>query len=371
VTLTIQRPDVLRAADSTVELEILVGSAGPGRDLAAAIECWQEWARRPLPDVMTARAEFGRTLARDGDLADRQAADVVERLTSAPGRQDLVSWLAEAVERLVRSVRPWFALWSHFTSWLLHWVTERRYDVVAFLCRDAVPFYALTAEEGARLGSVPELRLLHASRRTAADGRLAQHFARVLPARSAVAFVDSGCYGSLLPLVLDGAGRHCDCPRPAVLFFFSRNPLVFGYMNHLTASGHLDDQWDHRDRSQLDFAIYAGDVLESFPKGYRVVGIGPYGEPLVEPQDLVSYVAAVALLAELRAYVHGDRPQNARTVAEELYAEFLRAGHEHQEAATTLLSEPAPKSPPEQLEANPAYRAGFPPQDEFFGVVSA
>lgn len=145
-----------------------------------------------------------------------------------------------------------------------------------------------------------QLSLLHVSRATAGSRALGAHFEHVLPPDGHIAFVDSGCYGSLLPLIVQESTRR-GCGDPAVIFYSSRNPLVFGYMNYLAASAELARPHHRGARSQLDFAIYAGDVLETIPKGYRARSLDARGHAVVRPQDLVSYVLANGFLGALRA----------------------------------------------------------------------
>lgn len=142
-------------------------------------------------------------------------------------------------------------------------------------------------------------------------------------------------------------------------------------MNYLAASAELARPHHRGARSQLDFAIYAGDVLETIPKGYRARSLDARGHAVVRPQDLVSYVLARTVFWALSEHATQRPPdavegQAAVAAAERLYQVY----NDDVGAESLLLREPAPKSIPAGLTNNSAYRQGFPPQDEFFGVVS-
>lgn len=353
----------------------------PSHDIERWTDLWREWCDRPCPAARVARSEFTRTLIAENDLSPRQARDMVARIVLAKSTAGTTrEWLGALVQRFLHYVRPWFPIWRAYISWAMHWCISHGHQEICFLCRDTLPLYVL----GRRMlltGEVlsadvpPALRLLHASRKLVASPYFSIHFASTFPSLRALALVDTGCYGSLMPKLINLAGPRSSKQGLAILFFFSRNPNIFGYMNYLMAWENLDLRHSaHTSRSLFDFVIYAGDMLEAQPKAYRVERFGENGTPEARPQDLVTFVLACALLADLDKYVstpagrqcfHRDEAHRA---AIHLWTFFQRDESDPAKRDALLFTAPAPKVVPESTDYLRLH--GLPPQDEIFGSVS-
>jgi hypothetical protein len=338
---------------------------------------WTLWTGRSVPDIATARAEFTEVMARETDLSEWQIATIARRIEDdrLAGNSNVEAWIASCTSRFLASVRPWFPLWRAYASWVLQWCEANGYRTIAFLCRDALPFYAVASALTVAREDAPAMRLIHASRKTLDSPALSEHFGNVIRDESPVALLDSGCYGSLVPELLKLCDETCGSPEPAVFFFFSRNPKIFGYMNYLMG-------WEVLRRPELnlasgltpaDFVIYAGDILEALPKAYSIEALEPDGVPVVAPQDILSFVLGGSVLAALNAFALASaawgEENDAATVSQtaaDLYATFASL-ETTASGEAPLFDSPAPKDVP-AVAHKESCPAGIPPQDEFFGI---
>jgi hypothetical protein len=339
-----------------------------------SLAMWRQLTNRQVPTVDDARAEFARTLVLETDMLERQATEMALRLSPASHRlSNIVDWLSSASEHFLSLVRPWFPVWNGYVSWALNWCVSHGYREVGFLCKDSLPLYVLARRALRTAGSPTTLRLLHASRSVVRSPHFAAHFARTFSPTRAIAFIDTGCYGSILTKILDAAKDRCEDCCPAVFFFFSRNPNIFGYMNYLMAWRLLGNADNITARLLCDFAVYAGDVLEALPKGYRLAGLRNDGMPDVRPHDLISFAMAVSLLAELYTAAAGasDQPRQrdeAYEASTRLWRIFSLPDSEPEKRESFLFTSCVPKAVPEV----PLYvRLNcFLPQEEMFGTAA-
>jgi hypothetical protein len=162
---------------------------------------------------------------------------------------------------------------------------------------------------------------------------------------------------------------------PAVLFFFSRNPMIFGYMNYLMAFETLSATRPPAAHSPADFTIYAGDVLESLPKSYIVLALTGHAIPDVAPTDVLSFMLSSELVRELCAFAVSSPPstrraqEEARHAALERYRCFTSAPDSEAPARSQFFDDPAPKAPTTADPTGPLPPEGLAPQAEFFGIV--
>jgi hypothetical protein len=345
-------------------------------DIPRWLKIWTEKTGRQIPSDYAARAEYFETLSREGDLSADQQAEIFRRLFPWEPGAGLNAALQAAVTRFLAAMRPWFPLWHAYVDWTMQWCAHRGYSDIAFLCRDAVPFYIVSKELRPRIprgGRPITTSLVHASRRLAQTPNFEAHILRAVPKDRNIAILDTGCYGSLIPQLLETikSRPHGDCP-PAVFFYFSRNPQIFGYVNYLAAWESLHGLHGPDELTSLgDFVVRAGDIVEALPKPYVVESLREDGTPRVCLQDLVSFVLGAALISALRAHVRTHkRPVHRRDDAlRTLQMLWTTCRQEHDKAgAFTLFSSTAPKSPPR----SDAYRhlRGLPPQDCLFGSSS-
>jgi hypothetical protein len=344
-------------------------------DIPRWLKLWTDRTGRQLPSEYAARAEYFETLSGEGDLAADQQAEIFRQLFPKDPGSGLTQALEAAVTRFLGATRPWFPLWHAYVDWTLQWCAHRGYSNIAFLCRDAVPFYVISKELRPRVArGRPRVTtsLVHASRRLAATPNFERHVLRAVP-KEHVAIVDTGCYGSLIPQLIEIVKSRSLFERPpAVFFYFSRNPQIFGYVNYLAAWESLHGRHGPNELTSLsDFIVRAGDVVEALPKPYFVEELRDDGTPRVCLQDLVSFVLGAALISSLRAHVRAHKKPGAdrddalhtlQTLWKTCRSENDRAG------SCALFSSTAPKS----LPASDAYRHlwGLPPQDCLFGSAS-
>ncbi|RSN17239.1 hypothetical protein DMC63_21545 [Streptomyces sp. WAC 05977] len=350
----------------------------PGPDAASASAAWagigEHWIARwcaitgsPAPAMDDAIREFIQTMRGEGDLSEVQLAQVCHAID--PGRgHPLADGAGSAIERFLWRVRPWLPLWVSFAHWVVRWCVHRRRRHVLFLARDMLTTYLTARRLDLKLSTGLDIRLAHASR--ADHGALAD----VLGLRDGewfeperVALVDSGCYGTVMSRLagqIDAGARAEE--EAACLFYFSRNPKIFGYLNYLLSPSILE--LDIAGTDVADFVIYAGDLLEAMPKPYRVVRTE--SGLVAEPQDLLTFCLGMAVLKEVDDFVAAGPlasiPQAQRR-ALELYNAYANASGNRMHADSLLFHTPAPQ----QLPADYGFEAldfqSFPPQNEIFG----
>lgn len=330
------------------------------------LDQWQELSGARLPrSVAEACNAFRCSLLVDTDFDAGQVARFVDRIGGDP-QPGLEEWLGATMARFIDGVRPWFPVWSGFVNWLLCWCRHRDYRQVVFLARDSVPLYVLAGQLAARESTDTKLRLLHASRASIGHPEFKSHFERSVLAGEPVALVDTGCYGSLLTRLVRRCRVRCPSEPPAVFYFFSRNPHIFGYMNYLMLAGTIEHGGPWLQRDSLDFVIYAGDVLEGMPKLYRLEELGTDGRPRAMIQDPVSFVLSSCLLEELILYTNLQAAASARQAVHNLYEGYAASRREKGPAPGILYDGVAPKVPPEADYAAAEELLRLPPQGEIF-----
>lgn len=183
------------------------------------------------------------------------------------------------------------------------------------------------------------------------------------------AVVDSGCYGTVVSrLVEDLDSPATPAEHAACLFFFSRNPRIFGFLNYLLSPSILEA--DILGHDVADFVIYAGDLLEALPKPYRVVDHGDIFAG--EIQDLLTFCLSMAVLKEVDDYVDaGPLASISQTQrrALELYNVYAYAGSNRALGDSLLFHAPAPQQLPASYGFDDLDFHSFPPQNEIFGSV--
>ncbi|MEU8418241.1 hypothetical protein AB0C24_36050 [Amycolatopsis japonica] len=348
----------------------------PGHDAVSASAAWtrmgeywiHQWCAATgsgAPGMDEAIHDFVETLRREGDLSEVQMAQV--RHAVDPGRgHTATDGVGSVIERFLWRTRPWIPLWVSFADWVVRWCAHRRRRHVLFLARDMLTTY-LTARRLAPAAGL-DIRLAHASR--ADHGTLED----VLGLRDgepfepeSVALVDSGCYGTVMSRLAGQVDAETRAEEEAAcLFYFSRNPKIFGYLNYLLSPSILE--LDIAGTDVADFVIYAGDLLEAMPKPYRVVRTA--AGLVAEPQDLLTFCLGMAVLKEVGDFVDAGPlasiPQAQRR-ALDLYNAYSHAAGNRLHADSLLFHTPAPQ----QLPAHYGFEAldfqSFPPQNEIFG----
>ncbi|MFE6610499.1 hypothetical protein [Amycolatopsis sp. NPDC057786] len=350
----------------------------PGPDAASASAAWagmgEHWIARwcsitgsPAPAMDDAIRDFIQTMRGEGDLSEVQLAQVCHAID--PGRgHTLADGAGSAIERFLWRVRPWLPLWVSFAHWVVRWCVHRRRGHVLFLARDMLTTYLTARRLDLKMSTGLDIRLAHASR--ADHGALAD----VLGLRDGewfeperVALVDSGCYGTVMSRLagqIDAETRAEE--EAACLFYFSRNPKIFGYLNYLLSPSILER--DIAGTDVADFVIYAGDLLEAMPKPYRVVRTG--AGLVAEPQDLLTFCLGMTVLKEVDDFVAaGPLPSipQAQRRALELYNAYSNAPANRTHADSLLFHTPAPQQLPAAYGFETLDFQSFPPQNEIFG----
>lgn len=332
---------------------------------------WEETTGQSRPSPRDALDDFAQSLADEGDLAEEQIVHLCRILwphSLTLGLRD--TGLSEIVERFLWRIRPWIPIWEAFTSWVLHWCDQRGRKQILFLARDMLGPFLIARELKASASSRLELWVAHASRRH--DGELSkiigQNVDHVNPAQ--VALVDSGCYGTVATHLVDRIQSQDGSAQqiPACVFYFSRNPHIFGFMNYLMspdllASGEIDPD-------KADFVIYAGDLLEAVPKPYRVVDDGSVLNG--ELTDMLTFILSMATLSEMADHAELRRPWSISAVrrrAGDLCQTYENAAFNRLLRDSLLFTTTAPKKLPEAYGFADLDFRSFPPQDEVFGAV--
>lgn len=310
-------------------------------------------------------------MQREGDLTDAQINQVCGTILSRPNRP-FGGWIAGATERFVLRVRPWIPLWVCFAQWSVNWCVNRKRERLFFLARDMLSTYLTARELDQQEQTGLDLRLVHADRsehssvRKVFDLKESETFAP-----GSLALVDSGCYGAIVSRLAEQLTSPNDgsAEDPACLFFFSRNPRIFGFLNYLLSPAILEA--DVAGHDVVDFIIYAGDLLESLPKPYRVVERD--GELLGELQDPLTFCLSMAALSEIHDYVRaGPMPTvaQAQRRALDLYDTYAHAAGNRVLTDSLLFSTRTPKHLPESCGFPDQDFRSFPPQNEIFGPMA-
>lgn len=330
---------------------------------------WQHWTAAPLPSRQDATTAFISTLHAEGDLSHDQIEQIGRNVLAAPA-DPLSLWLADTMERFIWRIRPWIPLWISFADWSVNWCVHRHRKHLVFLARDMLSTY-LTArrlEGEARTGA--DLQVVHACRNT--KGAPREVLGLPEPASAApesTALVDSGCYGTVVGQLAEELTEDRDEPdKPACIFYFSRNPRIFGFVNHLVSTTILEK--DILDHDVADFVIYAGDLLESLPKPYRIARQNDHFT--AQPQDLLTFCLSMAVLSETRDYADAKPTVSiaqAQRRALDLYDMYADATDNPVLSDSLLFRAPAPKSLPASYGFGHVDYESYAPQDEIFGPV--
>lgn len=328
---------------------------------------WQMWSHRDLPSPGEAVSQFVETMRHEGDLSKTQI-DQLSRTVFTPTDQPLRCWLADATERFVWRMRPWLPLWSSFAQWTMRWCAYRHRHHIIFLARDMLSTFMIARR--LQQSVEPELNMILAHTTRSHDG----HLSKILglpPGEDfrgeSFALVDSGCYGSVASRMIKRLASDTSS-EAACLFYFSRNPRIFGFVNYLMSPTILEV--DLRDHRVADFVIYVGDLLEALPKPYRIVNRSDAFRGQI--QDLISFSFSMAVLKEVFDYVDAGPPisiDDARRRALELYGIYVHASANRVVGDSLLFHRPAPKQQPSSYGFADLDFHSLPPQNEIFGPV--
>lgn len=328
------------------------------------LERWRVATSAPAPSVEEAGARFRGTMIAANDLSLRQVDQLCNRTFGS--QSDLPAWLCDTTERFLNIIEPWTPVWYGFTDWALRWCRQNSIETLVFLARDALPFFvAATALEQGH-----ELHLAHVSRAVRADALALSSVLR----RPSVALIDSGCYGTCI----NDLRRHRDASledgQPdglATLFYYSRNPQLFGYLNYVMCHDMLASP-ETMDGA-AEFVIYAGDLLEALPKPYQYTVDDP---ATVVPSDLVSFTIAIAALsgmagiARASTFLDPGRRDDAHEQVRPLYRSYRLAQYRDELRSGFLFDGPTPKSLPTPGALSGLDYLEISPQSHIFGTVS-
>lgn len=325
-TLRQFEPEPRRTSEPTTAWESLarvweqLGAGCPEADTAFptdALQLWSQITNRSVPNIDVILEDFYDELTHD--LAEEpKLAEAAFQHYLYPMESSSNAFIRRIVLDMLKDLRPWYPLWLDFVVHTVKWVREGGGRDLIFLARDGLVFYALARGIGA---SVEDLNLWirHQSR---GEGRHVD--SSPLPnnhASSPVNYVDSGCYGTLLAEII--REEHTAEHPPGALFFFSRNPHIFGYLNYVIALHHFP-RGSTRTEQQVYRLIRAGvaafDTVEVLPKPYRWSG-ARNGEP--KPSCALCFVFAKALYEDLFEYARVRCTYSIRA-SEESLLESLR-----------------------------------------------
>jgi hypothetical protein len=325
---------------------------------------WRAESPADVPSAAAAAAEFRDVTIAAGDLSLRQVGQVCDRTFGS--QSDLAAWLSETTERYLTLIRPWIPVWYGFTNWALRWCRQNSIETLVFLARDALPFFvaANALEQG------QHLQLAHVSRAIRTNALTLSSVLR----QPSIALIDSGCYGTCINDLRQRRRASLDDRQPdglATLLYYSRNPQLFGYLNHVMCQDMLTSP--ETMAGAAEFVIHAGDLLEALPKPYQYTVDDPAS---VVPSDLVSFTISIAALSEMSGiatastFLEPEWMNDAHDQVRPLYRSYRLAAHRDGLRSGLLFDGPAPKSLPD-----PGALAGLdfleiPPQSHIFGTVS-
>ncbi|MEV4318098.1 hypothetical protein [Actinocrispum sp. NPDC049592] len=328
------------------------------------LERWRVASSSEAPSVEEAAHRFRGSMTAANDLSHRQVDQLCHRTFGAQG--DLPAWLCETTERFLTLIKPWTPVWYGFTNWALRWCRQNSIETLVFLARDALPFFvAATATEQGR-----HLHLAHVSRAIRTNALTLGPVLR----QPSIALIDSGCYGTCindLRLHRLAAIEDHEPDGLATLFYYSRNPQLFGYLNYVMCQDMLvsPETMD----SAGEFIIHAGDLLEALPKPYQYAADDP---AMVIPSDLVSFTISIAALSEMDSiatastFLDPERLNDAHEQVRPLYRNYQLAAHRDELRNGLLFDGPTPKSLPVPAALSGLDFLEIPPQSHIFGTVS-
>jgi len=259
----------------------------------------EDWARLESEFFATMSADHG------ADYAKRMSAQVFADLRATPVPATLGT-LTERIVRIHHRVGAEFAdlLIGFVHASLLASLRLGAAETV-FLARDAIPFHVIAqalTERGLvrqpialldlNRSMIPTFSISTAPAPPLADLPVSRYLAARFVDRERIAIVDTGLYGTLIQPVLEMRLFR----DPAVLFFASKNPNIYGYLNAMSSpsiggTAHLDA-----------FGEACCDTVETWPKPYASCTLrtdGAVTRAVSSPADFVSLTASLALYQAL------------------------------------------------------------------------
>jgi hypothetical protein len=327
-----------------------------------SLESWLVMRAAEPPSVEAAATEFRQTMAAAGDLSEQQIDQLCQRTFSM--QRELPGWLSDTTERFLAIIKPWLPVWFNFTKWALHWCRQNSINTLAFLARDALPFFIVANA----LEPAPRLCLTHVSRTNRPDSTALDSVLR----QPAVALIDSGCYGSCINDLRQQRDALIEpsSQRLATLLYYSRNPQLFGYMNYVMCKEMLTNPKTMSDAAE--FVIYAGDLLEALPKPYQYLEREP---AMVEPTDILSFTISLVALGEISSMAKAHTLLDAEEMDDihehvwPLYRSYQLSRHRSELRSDFPFSEPTPKSLPAPDALAGLEFLEIAPQSHIFGTV--
>lgn len=324
---------------------------------------WLASSDSEVPSIDSAISGFRQTMTKTGDLSARQIDQLCQRTFSV--QTDFPTWLCGTTERYLGIIKPWIPVWINFTKWALQWCRHNSIDTLAFLARDALPFFvaAIVLDQG------PRLYLMHVSR-AQADSLAANSILR----QPSVALIDSGCYGTCINSLRqqrDALVNGSDHKGLATLLYYSRNPQLFGYMNYVMARDILASPKTMN--SAAEFIVYAGDLLEALPKAYQYKAKNP---TMVEANDILSFTVSLAALSEISHMAEAsmlldiEKASDIYDQVRPLYCSYRISRHRTGLCSEFPFDEPTPKALPSFSALAGMNFLEIPPQSHIFGTVS-
>jgi hypothetical protein len=216
------------------------------------------------------------------DLADHVFARLQRLNAGVNSDQALSAYLCERALPYLHMLTPWVSLWMAFAYASLAVCRHRKINEMFVLGRDALLFYPAAVRLARKLKWRIKVTPLNLNRRLlglddspAGDGEasrsrppasssldLVDYLNAALSPPKAVALVDSGYYGTIPWYLLERLRMKVDI---MALYFSSRNPNLFGFMNMLVAFGNIKGVI-----VPYDFIVRAGDTVEAALKPYRI-----------------------------------------------------------------------------------------------------
>lgn len=324
---------------------------------------WLTSSADKLPSIDSAILRFRQTMTEAGDLSARQIDQLCQRTFSV--ETDLPTWLCGTTERYVSIIKPWIPVWINFTKWALQWCRHNSIDTLAFLARDALPFFVAATV----LDQRPRMYLTHISR-AQGDSLAADSILR----QPSVALIDSGCYGTCInslqrrrDTLVNGTGHK----RLATLLYYSRNPQLFGYMNYVMSRDILANPKTMN--YAAEFIVYAGDLLEALPKAYQYQATN---RTMVEASDILSFTVSLAVLSEISGMAEAsmlldiEQPSDIYDQVRPLYCNYQLSRYRSGLCSGFPFDEPTPKALPSSSALAGLNFLEIPPQSHIFGTVS-
>jgi hypothetical protein len=333
---------------------------------AAVDYCLERWlaasSARP-PSVDEAAMAFRNAWIVANDLSEGQVDQLCNRTFGT--QRELPAWLCDTTGRFLNIIKPWTHVWLSFTNWALRWCRQNSIETLAFLARDALPFFlaATALEQGL------QLHLVHVSRRTGPDAWTMNPILR----QPSVALIDSGCDGTCINDLRQRRSALIERPGHdglATFLYYSRNPQLFGYMNYVMSQDMLASP--EAINRAAEFVIHSGDVLKTLPKPYQYHA---RDRSMVEPSDLLSFTISIAALSDIcsmakaSTFLDADPMIDVRDQVRLLYRTYQLSRHRSELYSDFLFDPPAPRvrsAPGALMDLD--FRQ-IPPQSHIFGAA--